>query len=88
MRNLEKAQESLSMEIKSLQSRLEREKKNCERLQDQTLKQEVDLGKLKGILNGANKAIKTKDLTIQAKTQEVNRLNAIIQQFSQLKDGK
>lgn len=52
------------MEIKSLQSRFEREKKNSERLQDQFIKSEVELNKLKGILNGANKAIRTKDLTI------------------------
>jgi len=78
VRNLEKEQERLRMEIKSLQNRFEREKNNSERVQDQFLKSEVELNKLKGILNAANKGIRTKDLTIQAKTQEANKLNAII----------
>jgi len=57
-------------------------------VQDKLIKSEAENYKYKNMLSNANKGIRVKELTLQSKTQEVNKLNSIIQKFSQLKDGK
>jgi len=67
---------------------LETVKANNENVQDKLIKSEAENIKYKNMLTAANKGIRVKELAIQSKTQEVNKLNSIIQKFSQLKDGK
>ena len=55
---------------------------------DKLIKSEAENIKYKNMLTGANKAMRFKELSIKSKTEEVTKLEGIIQQFSQLKDGK
>lgn len=67
---------------------METVKASSEMVQDKLIKSEAENYKYKNMLSNANKGIRVKELTLQSKTQEVNKLNSIIQKFSQLKDGK
>lgn len=88
VRDLEKELDDLRKEIKSLQKRLETVKATSENLQDKLIKSEAENFKYKNMLTAANKGIRVKELAIQRQTAEVEKLNSIIQKFSQLKDGK